>query len=261
MEIPMSSYVPTKKNPKPRKDAVKQFVAWARVSSRPQEVEGCSLATQDEGIRAGAAERGGVIKRMFKITETASKSDRRKNFKEMLAYCKANASEIDGILVYKVDRAARNMADYGRLLDLEVSHGIPLVAVSQPTQDNPAGRMARNMMAAMGTFFAEQLSSDVKDGLARRVKEGWFPTVAPYGYVSQRVDGRSVVIIEEREAANVQYIFNLYAYQNCTLDMVLEKLHSTGRNYTPKQPKWNRSKIHRILRDRSYIGDIKWHAH
>jgi site-specific DNA recombinase len=75
------------------------------------------------------------------------------------------------------------------------------------------------------------------------------------------VDGRSVVVIEDREAANVKYIFSLYAYQNCTLDMVLEKLHSTGRNYTPKQPKWNRSKIHRILRDRSYIGDIKWHGH
>ncbi len=163
--------------------------------------------------------------------------------------------------VQKLDRAARNMADCGRLLDLEVTHGIPLIAVSQPTQDNPTGRMARNMMAAMGTFFAEQLSSDVRDGLARRVREGWFPTVAPYGYISQRVDGRSVVVIEEREAANVKYIFNLYAYQNCTLDMVLEKLHSTGRNYTPKQPKWNRSKIHRILRDRSYIGDIKWHAH
>ena len=174
--------------PKPRKDGVKQFVAWTRVSSRPQELEGCSLATQEEGVRAGAAERGGIVKRMFKITETASKTDRRKNFKEMLAYCKVNATDIDGILVYKVDRAARNMSDYGRLLDLEVSHGIPLIAVSQPTQDNPAGRMARNMMAAMGTFFAEQLSSDVKEGLARRVREGWFPTVAPYGYFSQRVD-------------------------------------------------------------------------
>ena len=123
--------------------------AWTRVSSRPQELEGCSLATQGEGVRAGAAERGGIVKRMFKITETASKTDRRKNFKEMLAYCKANATDIDGILVYKVERAARNMSDYGRLLDLEVSHGILLIAVSQPTQDNPAGRMARNMMAAM----------------------------------------------------------------------------------------------------------------
>ena len=137
----------------------------------------------------------------------------------------------------------------------------PLCQAGQPTPDTAAGRMARNMMAAMGTFFAEQLSSDVKEGLARRVRDGWFPTVAPYGYLSTRVDGRSNIVIEPREAENIKYIFDLYAFHHCTLDMIQEKMRAEGRTYTKKQPDWVRSKIHRILRDRSYIGDIKWHGH
>ena len=58
-----------------------------------------------------------------------------------------------------------------------------------------------------------------------------------------------------------EYIFDLYANHGCTIDMVAARLNSDGRTYTAKQPHWVRSKIHRILRDRSYIGDLKWHGH
>ncbi len=239
----------------------KRFIAFARVSSRAQENEGTSLEVQEAALRGYAEQQGGEVVRLWRIAETASKAERRASFKELLAYARANAQKIDGLLAYKVDRAARNMADYGRLLELEVRHGVPLIAISQPTQDTPAGRMARNMMAAMGTFFAEQLSVDVKEGLAQRVRDGWFPTVAPYGYVSERIDGRSVVKVEPQEAENVRYVFDLYAYHHCTIDMVVQRLADDGRTYIAKQPTWARSKIHRVLRDRSYIGDLKWHGH
>src|SRR3954468_21995888 len=102
-----------------RSTKAKKYVALARVSSRAQEVEGTSLEVQEEALRAYAASQGGEIVRLWKITETASKAERRVSFKELLAYAKANGAKLDGLLVYKVDRAARNMADYGKLLELE----------------------------------------------------------------------------------------------------------------------------------------------
>ena len=240
--------------------ATKKYIALARVSSREQEKEGHSLDVQEDALRAFAAREGGQIMRLWRIAETATKAEQRTSFREMLVYAKKNADQIDGLLVYKVDRAARNMTDYGRLMELESLHGIALIAISQPTQNTPAGRMARNMMAAMGTFFTEQLSVDVKEGLARRVREGWFPTVPPYGYRTERVESRSVVRTEPEEAENVKRIFHLYAYEHCTLDRVIEKLDAEARGYTATQPHWVRSKIHRILRDRSYIGDVKYHG-
>jgi DNA invertase Pin-like site-specific DNA recombinase len=136
----MSRYTPKKQSrtigqlPSAPKD--KRYIALARVSSRAQEAEGYSLDAQADALRAYATKDGGDVVRLWRIAETASKADRRVSFKEILAYAKANAQKLDGLLVYKVDRAVRNMADYGQLLDLEVSHGVPLIAIGQPTPDH-----------------------------------------------------------------------------------------------------------------------------
>ena len=52
------------------------------------------------------------------------------------------------------------------------------------------------MLASMASFYTEQQSLDVKEGLARRVKEGWFVGHAPYGYRNVRIDGRGIVEID-----------------------------------------------------------------
>ncbi len=243
----------------PGEPSGKRYVALARVSSREQEKEGFSLDVQVDALNDYAAKEGGRIVKLWRLAETATKAEQRTSFKELLAYAKQNAAKLDGLLVYKVDRAARNMSDYGKLEELESVYGLPLIATSQPMQDNPAGRMARRMLASMAAFFTDQLSLDVREGLGRRVREGWFPTVPPYGYVSVRENGRSTVRIEPAEAENVKRIFHLYAFENCTLDMAVEKLKAEGRIFTPKQPIWQRSKVHRVLRDRAYIGDIRYH--
>ncbi len=58
----------------------------------------------------------------------------------------------------------------------------------------------------------------------------------------------------------VRRVFHLYAYEHCTLDIILKRLAAEGRASTQKQPGWVRSKVHRILRDRSYISDIRYHG-
>ncbi len=82
--------------------------------------------------------------------------------------------------------------------------------------------------------------------------------MTPYGYRNVRVDGRSIVEIDVQAAENVKRIFNLYAYERNTLDMICRRLVSDGINYLPEKPAWTRSKVHNILRDRSYIGDLRY---
>lgn len=120
---------------------MKQFVALARVSSREQEREGFSLAVQEDALKRYAASHGGTIVKLFKIAETASKRDERKTFREMIAYAKKHAAELDGLLFYKVDRAARNLFDYVELERLESEYDVPFISISQQTDNNPAGRM------------------------------------------------------------------------------------------------------------------------
>ncbi len=235
---------------------MKQFVALARVSSREQEREGFSLEVQEEALKRYATHAGGEIAKLFRIAETASKADERKTFRELVAYAKKNAGLLDGLLFYKVDRAARNLFDYVELERLESEYSLPFISVSQPTENTPAGRMMRRTLANMASFYTEQQSVDVREGLARRVKEGWFIGLAPYGYRNVRKDGRGIVEVDPQEAANVKRIFHLYAYENLTLDGLVERINAEGLIFRASQPKFPRSTVHAILKDRAYIGEI-----
>ena len=237
---------------------MKRFVALARVSSREQEREGFSLEVQEDALRRYAALQDGEIVRFFRIAETASKSDERKTFKELVRYAKKNCMEIDGLLFYKLDRAARNLYDYVELERLESEYNVPFISVAQPTDSNPAGRMMRRTLANMASFYTEQQSVDVREGLARRVQEGWFIGLAPYGYKNVRKNGRGIVEIHTKNGRAVTRIFELFAFHSLTLDSLADKLQDDGLIYRESTPKFPRSSLHNILRDRAYIGEIEY---
>ena len=180
-----------------------------------------------------------------------------------MAFAKANSHRLDGLLFYKVDRAARNLFDYVELERLESECGIQFISVSQPTENTPAGRMQRRVLASMASFYTEQQSLDVKEGLARRVQSGLFVSKPPFGYRNVRVDGRSIVEKHPQNAAIVRRAFDLYAFYGHTLDSLGEALLAEGVTYSPSVPKFPRSKLYALLTDRAYIGEIKhkgqWH--
>ena len=211
---------------------------------------------QKEALRSYALHDGGEIVRFFRLAETASKSDERKTFRELVRYAKKNAAKLDGLLFYKVGRAARNLFDYVELERLESEFDVPFISVSQPTENSPAGRMMRRTLANMASFYTEQQSLDVREGLARRVQEGWFPGKAPYGYRNVRIDGRSIVEVDPATAERVRRIFHLFAFEHHTLDSLIEKLDEESVEYRSSTRRFPRSKLHAILRDRAYIGEI-----
>jgi site-specific DNA recombinase len=170
---------------------------------------------------------------------------------------------VSGVLFYKVDRAARNLFDYVELERLESECGIRFISVSQPTENTPAGRMQRRVLASMASFYTEQQSLDVREGLARRVQSGLFVSHAPYGYQNVRIDGRSIIEVDPENGPKIRRIFDLYAYKGKTLDNLGEALVDEGITYCESLARFTRSKLHTILHDRAYIGEVrhkgKWH--
>jgi len=188
---------------------MKRFIALARVSSREQEQEGFSLDIQETAFHKYVEKENGEIVRMYRIAETASKAEERTTFKELIQHGKDHASELDGILFYKVDRAARNLFDYVELERLESDYNLPFISVSQPTDNTPAGRMMRRTLANMAAFFTEQQSLDVREGIKRRVECGFPPNRAPYGYRNIRIEKRALIEIDPEHGPKVQRIFEL----------------------------------------------------
>jgi DNA invertase Pin-like site-specific DNA recombinase len=235
---------------------MKLFIGLARVSSREQEREGFSLEIQEDALLNYADKAGGTIEKLFRIAETASKSDERTTFRAMIDYARKNAHRLDGILFYKIDRASRNLFDYVELERLESDQGLPFISISQPTENTPTGRMMRRTLANMASFYTEQQSVDVREGIARRVEEGWFPSRPPFGYRNVRHDGRGMVEVHPENGPKVRRVFFLYAYHHLTIDDLAERLFSEGVFYSASSPKFPRSSLHAMLRDRSYLGEI-----
>lgn len=234
----------------------KKYIALARVSTREQEREGFSLDVQVDALNKWAEKHDGKIVQMWRVAETASRREERDTFKEMIAYAKNHAKKLNGVLVYKIDRAARNIFDYVELERLEAEYGVPFLATSQPTDNTPNGRMQRRILGTFGIGVAEQLSLDVKEGQARRVQEGWFPARPPYGYYCIRPNGRSVVERHPINGPKITWIFQLYADGQHTLESSIAHLAEIGIEYTDTRRLFPLSKIHKILRDRSYIGEV-----
>ncbi len=234
----------------------KRFVALARVSSREQKEQGFSLDVQEEALQKYAERNGGEIVRFEKVAESASKQEARTVFTSLIDETMKNAATIDGILFYKVDRAIRNTADLARLEELENEYGVWVEFIQHSFPHTPAGWMQIRNLANMATYQTQQQSIDVKEGLERRVREGLFSQVVPYGYQNYRENNRGLVRVHPENGSKIKRIFELYAYYGERIDSLVQRLYQEGVYFSPKKPKFSRSKIATILSDQSYIGKI-----
>lgn len=239
---------------------MKHYIAVARVSSREQEREGFSLEVQLDGFRQYIKKHKGVLERVFSIAETATKSEERAVFREVIAYAKRHSKDLDGILFYKIDRAVRNLRDLLLLEELESKYGIDFISITQPIENTPTGRMMRRQLATFAAFTTDQQSVDVQEGIRKRVESGLFPSRAPYGYRNVRRSGRGLVETHRENSRKVRRIFDLFAYHGMSVEEIVRTLADEGETFTPSKPKFSVSKIYAILNDRSYLGEVKFHG-
>ncbi|GIW76478.1 MAG: integrase [Phycisphaerae bacterium] len=236
---------------------MKQFVAWARVSSQRQKNEGFSLDDQESRLREFARRLGGSVVKLFKLAETASKREERQSFREFTAYVKQNHRRLAGMLFVKVDRAARNLRDWADLEALSETTGVPLFFPDQPTGETPAGRMQRRMSAVFASYQTDQQATDIRAGQRRRIESG-LPLGRQYGLRLVRVNGRSIVEHDPIQAPKVRRIFELFAYGPHTLQTLADTLARQGIIYTDRQPRFTKSTLHRILHNKIYVGKVQY---
>lgn len=79
---------------------------------------------------------------------------------------------------------------------------------------------------------------------------------APYGYQNYRIGKQAFVRIHDENGPKVRRIFEIYAYENVSVRDLIRRLASEGIVYTDRYPRFNSSKLYKILMDRTYIGEI-----
>jgi DNA invertase Pin-like site-specific DNA recombinase len=127
--------------------------------------------------------------------------------KRLLADIKTGKVQI--VVVYKVDRLTRSLADFAKIVDVLDAHGASFVSVTQQFNTTTSmGRLTLNMLLSFAQFEREIAGERIRDKIAASKAKGmWMGGNVPLGY-----DARDrKLLINEAEAKTVRMIFRRYA--------------------------------------------------
>jgi DNA invertase Pin-like site-specific DNA recombinase len=123
------------------------------------------------------------------------------------------AGKIDLVVVYKVDRLTRSLADFAKLVERFDQAGASFVSVTQ--QFNTAtsmGRLTLNVLLSFAQFEREVTAERIRDKIAASKQKGlWMGGRVPLGYDAND----RILVVNEAEAATVRTIFQLYLECGC----------------------------------------------
>ena len=169
---------------------------------------------------------------------------------------------LDVIVIYKIDRLTRSLADFARLAELFDQYGVSFVSVTQQFNTTTSmGRLMLNVLLSFAQFEREITGERIRDKIAASKKKGmWMGGTVPIGY---RTVDRSLVI-EEAEADAIRTIFRLYLESGDVPALMpqLERLNIRTRprvvagRETGGLP-IGRGHLYQLLSNPVYIGQIK----
>ena len=227
-----------------------KVVSYIRVSTEEQAEHGYSIGIQKQVLEDFAAGHDLKVVQPFIESESAFKPGR-PEFNRMVEFLEKH-KEIQAVLVYKIDRIARNMLDYTLLVE---KMGVEIISATEQLPSNATGRLMGDMQAAFSRYFSAQLSDRVSEAMAAKAGKGIYPSYAPVGYVNDR-EARTIVPDPER-APLVREAFELYANTGITLADLVKWSKERGLA-TRRGGKFAKSTLHKMLGNPIYAGVVRW---
>ena len=172
------------------------------------------------------------------------------------------AGKIDVIVVYKVDRLTRSLADFAKLVELFDGQGVSFVSVTQQFNTTTSmGRLTLNVLLSFAQFEREVTSERIRDKIAASKRKGlWVGGIVPLGYATR---DRKIVVVEQ-EAERVRTIFRSYlefgSLNRLMADLrargIVTKARSLKAGRTIGGIPFTRGPLAHLLRNRFYIGEV-----
>ncbi|WP_109794305.1 recombinase family protein, partial [Minwuia thermotolerans] len=170
---------------------------------------------------------------------------------------------IDTVVVYKVDRLTRSLADFAKIVELFEGQGVSFVSVTQQFNTTTSmGRLTLNVLLSFAQFEREVTAERIRDKIAASRKKGmWMGGGLPVGY---RAEERQLVV-DQDQAHLVRRIFALYLELGSVraVQQVLEaegirtpqRKSRAGRNHGGRP--FSRGNLYSILGNPIYIGRVR----
>ena len=160
------------------------------------------------------------------------------------------ASRVDVVVVYKIDRLSRALMDFARLVEVFDRHGVTFVSVTQSFNTTTSmGRLTLNVLLSFAQFEREVIGERIRDKVAASRKRGmWMGGFVPMGY---RVENRKLVV-HEPEAAVIRMIFERFLKVGSATVLARQLRAENVRNHRGRII--DKGSLYRVLRNRVYVG-------
>lgn len=238
-------------------------VALARVSSKAQEDEGYSLDAQLKLIRGYCKDNKLEVISEFRISETASKNERRSVFRQMLAYVHDNNAT--HLVVEKTDRLTRNMRDAVVIddwLEKNDQRRLHMVKENLVVHKNAKSdaKLMWNIYLAFAKKYTDNLREEAMKGWDEKLAQGWMPAPPPPGYKTVTENSKKIHVVNEETSPVVERAFKLYLEPGQSISTITDELAECGLT-TKKGRPHSKSAVAKMLRNPFYIGIIRFNNH
>lgn len=226
-----------------------EAIGYVRVSTDEQAESGLGLAAQRRKLKA-LAEVGGY--RLADVIEDCGQSGRtmdRPGWQSVMAAVagRNGTPRPDAVLVAKLDRCTRSVADMATIIDLCDRHGVALVSAGESLNTKTAaGRLVANILVSVAQWERETISERTSAAMQELRQKGRATGgVAPFGY--RFVRGRRVVNEVEQRALRVVRTLQASgkSYAECARALNTDGMRTRGGGL------WSAASVHRIGRGRS----------
>jgi len=211
---------------------------------KSQKAEGWRLietAYDDGGFSGGSMERPGLRRLLDDI----------------------RARRIDIVVVYKIDRLTRALADFAKMVEVFDGHGVSFVAVTQQFNTTTSmGRLTLNILLSFAQFEREVTAERIRDKIAASKKKGmWMGGNVPLGYDVQD----KKLVVNELEAETVRVLFRHYLDLGCVrrlkqaldADGIVSKRRVLPDGRILGGKPFLRGALYTLLSNPLYIGEIR----
>jgi site-specific DNA recombinase len=173
------------------------------------------------------------------------------------------AGKVDTVVVYKVDRLTRSLADFAKIVETFDSKGVSFVSVTQQFNTTTSmGRLTLNVLLSFAQFEREVTGERIRDKVAASKKKGiWMGGIVPLGYDHQDRQ----LHVNEVEANQVRHIFEQYLRLGSVFDLYdylkangyrsKQRVRSDGSRYGGSV--LSRGTLYHLLSNPVYIGKTR----
>jgi len=184
------------------------YFIYCRKSIEAEDRQVLSIESQVHELREIAAKLKLPVAEIFKESKSA-KEPGRPVFNDMMK--RLYRGEAAGVICWKLDRLARNPVDGGSVIWAIKQHGIKVITPAQTFAREDDNIILMYIEFGMAQKYVDDLSKNVKRGLKAKIQNGWFPGLAPIGYLNSRVraTGESILVKDPERFPLVRKMWEL----------------------------------------------------